>query len=239
MKKKFLVTLVLSFIFTISSLTNSIALAPNQNAFKVKPLPYAYDALEPYIDKETMILHHNKHYQAYVDNLNKALEKYPELYKYSLVELLQNIDTLPKDIQKTVLNNAGGAYNHGFFFDIMSPEKTEPSEELRVSIERDFGSFENFKEQFKQASSSVFGSGWAWLVKDSSGKLSIVTTPNQNSPVSDNLTPVIGLDVWEHAYYLKYKNVRADYIDNWFNVINWKQALENFNGGMKENKVNG
>ncbi|WP_024620089.1 superoxide dismutase [Metaclostridioides mangenotii] len=239
MKKKFLVTLVLSFIFTISSLTNSIALAPNQNAFKVKPLPYAYDALEPYIDKETMILHHNKHYQAYVDNLNKALEKYPELYKYSLVELLQNIDTLPKDIQKTVLNNAGGAYNHGFFFDIMSPDKTEPSEELRVSIERDFGSFENFKEQFKQASSSVFGSGWAWLVKDSSGKLSIVTTPNQNSPVSDNLTPVIGLDVWEHAYYLKYKNVRADYIDNWFNVINWKQALENFNGGMKENKVNG
>ncbi|WP_315166198.1 superoxide dismutase [Metaclostridioides mangenotii] len=239
MKKKFLVTLVLSFIFTISSLTNSIALAPNQNAFKVKPLPYAYDALEPYIDKETMILHHNKHYQAYVDNLNKALEKYPELYKYSLVELLQNIDTLPKDIQKTVLNNAGGAYNHGFFFDIMSPDKTEPSEELRVSIERDFGSFENFKEQFKQASSSVFGSGWAWLVKDSNGKLSIVTTPNQNSPVSDNLTPVIGLDVWEHAYYLKYKNVRADYIDNWFNVINWKQALENFNGGMKENKVNG
>jgi Fe-Mn family superoxide dismutase len=231
MKKKFLVTLVLSFIFTISSLTNSIALAPNQNAFKVKPLPYAYDALEPYIDKETMILHHNKHYQAYVDNLNKALEKYPELYKYSLVELLQNIDTLPKDIQKTVLNNAGGAYNHGFFFDIMSPEKTEPSEELRVSIERDFGSFENFKEQFKHASSSVFGSGWAWLVKDSSGKLSIVTTPNQNSPVSDNLTPVIGLDVWEHAYYLKYKNVRADYIDNWFNVVNWKQALENFNGG--------
>jgi len=113
----------------------------------------------------------------------------------------------------------------------MSPEKTEPSEELRVSIERDFGSFENFKEQFKQASSSVFGSGWAWLVKDSSGKLSIVTTPNQNSPVSDNLIPVIGLDVWEHAYYLKYKNVRADYIDNWFNVVNWKQALENFNGG--------
>ncbi len=229
MKKKFLVTLVLSFIFTISALTNSIALTANTTGFKVKPLPYAYDALEPYIDKETMTLHHDKHYKTYVDNLNKSLEKYPELYKYSLEDLLKNISSLPKDIQKSVLNNGGGAYNHEFFFDIMTPEKTEPSEDLRVSIEKDFGSFENFKEQFKEAALSVFGSGWAWLVKDSNGNLSIVTTPNQNSPISDNLTPIIGLDVWEHAYYLKYKNVRANYIDNWFNVVNWNKALENFN----------
>lgn len=233
MKRNLFLSLVLSMVLICMSAININALAPEANKFKVKELPYAYNALEPYIDEETMKLHHDKHYKAYVDNLNKSLEKYPELFNYSLIELLQNIDKIPKDIQKSVLNNAGGAYNHGFFFDIMTPEKTEVSGELKSAIEKEFGSYENFKDKFKEASLSVFGSGWAWLVKDSDGKLSITTTPNQNSPVSDNLIPIIGLDVWEHAYYLKYKNVRADYIDNWFNVVNWDKALENFGNGLE------
>ncbi|WP_285894784.1 MULTISPECIES: superoxide dismutase [unclassified Clostridioides] len=227
MKKKILIPVIMS-LFIISQCITSFAFTPENNKFKVKPLPYAYDALEPYIDKETMKLHHDKHYQAYVDKLNTALEKYPELYNYSLCELLQNLDSLPKDIATTVRNNAGGAYNHKFFFDIMTPEKTIPSESLKEAIDRDFGSFEKFKEEFQKAALDVFGSGWAWLVATKDGKLSIVTIPNQDSPVSKNLTPIIGLDVWEHAYYLKYQNRRNEYIANWFNVVNWNGALENY-----------
>ncbi|MEG1022696.1 MAG: superoxide dismutase, partial [Myroides sp.] len=180
------------------------------------------------IDKETMIVHHDKHYQAYIDKLNAAISKYPELQDYSLTDLLTNLDSLPKDIALTVKNNAGGAYNHEFFFDIMNPQSSMPKDELFKAIERDFGSYETFRDSFKKAASEVFGSGFAWLVSNSDGCLSIITTPNQDTPISSNLAPIIGLDVWEHAYYLKYQNMRSTYIDNWFKIINWDKALENY-----------
>lgn len=201
--------------------------------FKAVPLPYSYNALEPFISKEIMTYHHDKHYQTYVANLNKALANYPKYQSYSLEKLLKNLDSLPKEIYKPVKNNAGGVYNHEFFFSVMTPSKTAPSGELKKAIERDFGTYNNFMDEFKKAASSVFGSGWAWLVSDDDGKLSVITTANQDSPISDNLTPIICIDLWEHAYYLQYKNNRAYYIDNWVNVINWKKALENYNNVKK------
>lgn len=196
--------------------------------FKAVPLPYHYDVLEPFISKDIMTYHHDKHYQTYVDNLNKVLADYPKYQSYSLEKLLKNLDSLPKEIYTSVKNNAGGVYNHEFFFSIMTPSKTAPSGELKKAIERDFGTYNNFMDEFKKAASSVFGSGWAWLVSDCDGKLSVITTANQDSPISNNLTPIICIDLWEHAYYLQYKNNRAYYIDNWVNVINWKKALENY-----------
>ena len=171
-----------------------------------------------------MTLHHDKHYQTYVDNLNKALANYSEYQSYSLEKLLQNLDSLPKEISTAVRNNGGGVYNHKFFFEIMTPNKSQPTEELKKAIEKDFGSYDKFVEEFKKAAKDVFGSGWAWLVRDNNGKLSITTTSNQDSPISENLIPIIGIDVWEHAYYLQYKNNRAGYIENWMNVINWDKA---------------
>lgn len=228
MKKK-LLTLFLSVLFVFSNLPNAFASTPNYTPFKPKALNYAYDALEPYISKETMVLHHDKHYINYLEKLNGVIKTHPELYNASIYELLSCLDCLPNDVAQDIKNNGGGVYNHEFFFDIMTSKKTKPSKNLNDAIIRDFGSFDNFKEQLKKSALSVFGSGWTWLVSDKEGKLYIVNTSNQDTPISVNLNPVIGIDVWEHAYYLSYKNNRANYIDNWFNVINWDKALENYN----------
>ena len=228
MKKK-LLSAVLSFLFVFLTTFNSLGIAPEFKPFEVKPLKYSYDALEPYIDKETMMIHHDKHYKNYVDKLNDAIKKYPSLYSYSLTDLLTNLDSLPESVCQTIKNNGGGAYNHEFFFDLMTSKKTITSGELEKSINRDFGSLDKFKEEFKKAALDVFGSGWAWLVSDNTGNLSIIKTSNQDTPISQNLTPIIGIDVWEHAYYLRYQNNRANYIDNWFNVVNWNKAISNYN----------
>ena len=196
--------------------------------FENPPLPYAYDALEPYIDTKTMELHHDKHLQTYVDNLNKALEgsKYQNL---SLMQLIYNVDSLPEEMRIPVRNNAGGVYNHIFFFNGMrNSEMKVPMGNLAKAIDSKYGSFDNFKDEFKKAALSVFGSGYAWLVM-ADGDLRIVTTPNQNSPTAQDMCPILNLDVWEHAYYLKNYNVRGNYIDNWFNVVNWEEAEKNYN----------
>lgn len=228
--KKFLRLLSLTILFIPLFETLAFAKTLNTNEFTVVPLPYAYDALEPYIDKETMTIHHDKHYKTYVDNLNKAISKYPELQSKSLSELLLNIDSLPEDIQVSVRNNGGGTFNHEFFWNIMTPNSTKkPSKTLAEAINRDFGSFDNFKEEFKKASLSRFGSGWCWLLSDENGKLTIESTANQDTPLPLNLKPIITLDVWEHAYYLKYQNKRDEYIDNFWNVVNWELAEDLYN----------
>ncbi|WP_052953908.1 superoxide dismutase [Clostridium sp. C8] len=224
--------LALSIITLISLIPTALVkgTALGDSKFELRPLPYAYDALEPYIDKETMTIHHDKHQKAYVDNLNKAIAKYPELYSKGLEGILRDLDSVPDDIRETVRNNAGGVYNHEFFWTIMSPKKDQtPKGDLLDAINRDFESYDNFKNQFKEAALNRFGSGWAWLVSNSDGKLSIISTPNQDSPISTGLIPIIGIDVWEHAYYLKYQNRRSEYIDNWWNVVNWEQAENNYN----------
>lgn len=198
--------------------------------FVLPPLPYAYDALEPHIDARTMEIHHNKHHQAYVDNLNKALENYPELQKRSLDEIVMLMaqHQIPVAIETQVKNNGGGHYNHSFFWPLMKKNGGgKPTGSLAKAITDTFGSFETFQTQFNEAAKKVFGSGWAWLVyKD--GKLSVISTPNQDPVQLQGYKPVIGLDVWEHAYYLKYQNKRPDYIAAWWNVINWDQAQNNF-----------
>lgn len=192
-------------------------------------LKYSYDALEPYIDKLTMEIHHSKHHGAYVNNLNAALENYSELQEKNIEELLTSLDQVPEAIKAAVRNNGGGHYNHSIFWDIIGPNGGgEPSGNLKKAIERDFGSFEKFKEEFSKAAAGRFGSGWAWLVINKEGKLQVVSTPNQDNPISEGLKPVMGLDVWEHAYYLKYQNRRPEYINAWWNVINWKAVEERY-----------
>ncbi|WEV44693.1 superoxide dismutase [Streptococcaceae bacterium ESL0687] len=196
-------------------------------AFTLPELPYAYDALEPYFDEATMRLHHDKHHQAYVDNLNAALEKHQDLKVESLEALIEDLDMVPEDIRGAVRNNGGGHLNHSFFWEILAPKAGGPANgEIGDAIAETFGSFEDFKEAFKQAAVSRFGSGWAWLVVDEDGNLKIVSTANQDSPITDGLTPVLGLDVWEHAYYLKYHNVRPDYIAAFFDLVNWDKVNE-------------
>ena len=196
--------------------------------YTLPDLPYAYDALEPYIDEETMHLHHDKHHNTYVTNLNAAIEKHPELGEKTVEELLADFSSVPEDIQTEVRNNGGGHANHTFFWEILGPNAGgEPTGAIKEAIEETFGSFEDFKEEFKTAATGRFGSGWAWLVvKD--GKLAITSTANQDSPLMDGQTPVLGLDVWEHAYYLKYKNVRPDYINAFWSVVNWDKVNEYF-----------
>ncbi|MDT2738586.1 MULTISPECIES: superoxide dismutase [Enterococcus] len=197
-------------------------------AYTLPELPYAYDALEPYIDVETMHLHHDKHHNTYVTNLNAALEKYPELAEKSVEELIAYMDEIPADIRTAVQNNGGGHANHTFFWEIMAPNAGgAPTGSLKDAIDETFGSFEDFKNEFKTAATGRFGSGWAWLVVDN-GKLAIISTANQDSPLMEGKTPIIGLDVWEHAYYLKYKNVRPDYIAAFWEVVNWDKANEHF-----------
>lgn len=189
--------------------------------FENTPLPYAYDALEPYIDEKTMYLHHDKHLQSYVDNLNEALKPYPKLHNMSLTQLILNPRLIPVPVRTKVINNAGGVYNHRFFFDGMTNLKTEPSKKLLGAIDAAFGSFRGFQDEFINAAMSVFGSGYAWLTKNTNGMLKIITTANQNTPLTKNLIPLLTIDVWEHAYYLKHYNKRLDYIVDWSNVINW------------------
>jgi len=196
-------------------------------AYELPPLPYDYDALEPTIDEQTMHLHHEKHHNTYVTNLNAALEKHPDADPGSVEQLLANINDVPEDIRRAVRNNAGGHSNHSMFWQIMGPGGSgEPTGELAQAIDSSFGSFDAFKEQWAAAAApgAIFGSGWAWLIAASDGSLSIETTPNQDSPLMEGKTPVIGLDVWEHAYYLKYQNRRPEYINAWWNVVNWEEA---------------
>lgn len=195
--------------------------------FTLPALSYAYDALEPYIDEATMHLHHEKHHQAYVDNLNKALEGHDDLLNMEIAELLQNLDQVPEDIRTKVRNNGGGHYNHSLFWEWMSADGGEPSAELMEAITRDFESLDNFKTKFTEKAAGRFGSGWVWLTLVD-GKLVISDTPNQDSPIMDGVSPILGLDVWEHAYYLKYNNRRPEYVTNWWNVVNWKRVSEIF-----------
>ncbi len=196
-------------------------------AYSVPDLPYDYDALEPHIDEATMRVHHDKHHQAYVDKANAALEG-TDWADRDIEEVLKNLDSLPDDIRTVVRNNGGGHANHAFFWQIMSPDGGgEPSGELASAIEERFGSFDGFKEEFKNTGVARFGSGWAWLVYDGSG-LQVVSTPNQDSPISDGQTPLLGIDVWEHAYYLKYQNKRPDYLNAWWNTVNWDAVANNY-----------
>jgi len=191
--------------------------------FELPPLPYNYNALEPYISANTMHFHHDKHHAAYTNNLNAAIAKYPELAEVSAEDLLRRLDTLPEDIRTTVRNNGGGYVNHNLFWEIMGPGGGgEPSGDLAAAIAATFGSFEAFKSQFSSAAANRFGSGWAWLVVDENGKLAVYSTANQDSPYMSNHIPILGLDVWEHAYYLDYQNRRPDYIAAFWNVINWR-----------------
>lgn len=207
--------------------------------YTLPPLPYSYDALEPYIDAETMKLHHDKHHQAYVDNLNKALEGHEEFLKMDISELVAHLNRVPEEIRTEVRNNAGGHFNHSLFWTMMTPDPKlrTMNSELTTLIDASFGSMDKFKEQFTAAALARFGSGWAWLVK-SGDKLQIIDTPNQDNPLmppqltkltqSTGLTPLLCLDVWEHAFYLKYKNVRKDYIAAWWNVVNWSEVEQRY-----------
>jgi Fe-Mn family superoxide dismutase len=198
-------------------------------AFELPPLPYAYDALEPHIDEATMHFHHDNHHNTYVTNLNNALANYPDLQGKSIEELIGNLDALPEAIRTAVRNNGGGHWNHTFFWAIMGPNAGgEPTGALAAAINAAFGDFASFKEKFKAAGTGRFGSGWAWLVADKNGGLSITSTPNQDTPVMEGKTPILGLDVWEHAYYLKYQYKRPSYIDAWWNVVNWAKVAEHY-----------
>lgn len=193
--------------------------------YTLPKLSYEYNALEPQIDAKTMEIHHSKHHQAYITNLNAALEKYPELQEESLESLIQNVNNVPEDIRGAVRNNGGGHLNHTMFWDFLSPNKgQQPSEVLMDAIIASFGSFESFKEQFSNAAKTRFGSGWAWLVITDDKSLKVVSTPNQDNPLTDGLIPILGLDVWEHAYYLNYQNRRPDYINSFFEIINWEKV---------------
>ncbi len=198
--------------------------------FELMPLPYDYSALEPYIDTKTMQIHHDRHLQTYVDNLNAALSGYPEYQNWPLEKLIRHSNWLPDEIRTKVKNNAGGVYNHNLYFNNLSPnKKTQPSGALADAINSVFGSFENFKEAFKKQALAVFGSGYAWLVVDKDNQLRIITTANQDTPLTLDACPLMTIDVWEHAYYLKHYNKRADYIDDWFNVVDFDKALDNYN----------
>jgi len=206
----------------------------NHYPFELKPLPYAYDALEPFIDTKTMQLHHDRHLLTYINNLNAALKDYPELWGWSLEQLLYYNDLVPEKIRTAVKNNAGGVYNHNAYFAGMTNDATQKNQaaapNLMRQINTQFGSFDNFKIQFKTQVLAVFGSGYTNLATDQSGQLNIINTPNQDTMLSQNLAPIILIDAWEHAYYLKHYNLRADYIDDWFNVLNLSQAEKNYIG---------
>ena len=233
---------------TVALTAGAIAVAPSlvdgQNTaqggagypFKVPDLGYSYDALEPYIDAQTMQIHHDKHHSAYVENLNKALADAPDATKKMTVEeLLASLDTLPEKIRTAVRNNAGGHYNHSLFWKMLKKnENGKPSGDLAKAIDTSFGSFSSFQEKFSDAGAKVFGSGWAWLVLKDGKTLEIVSTPNQDSPISQKTTaPILGLDVWEHSYYLKHQNRRPEYIKAFWNVVNWDYAAERYSSALK------
>ena len=196
---------------------------------ELPPLPYAYNALEPHIDEQTMQIHHDKHHQAYVNNLNTALEKHPELAGKSAIELIQDLAAVPEDIRGAVRNNGGGHVNHTMFWEIMGPGGGgEPTGAIGEAITASFGSFEDFKKAFNDAGVKRFGSGWVWLIADGGGKLQITSTANQDSPLSEGHSPILGNDVWEHAYYLKYQNLRPKYLEAWWGTINWDEVNKRF-----------
>ncbi|MFS0861570.1 superoxide dismutase SodA [Fredinandcohnia sp. 179-A 10B2 NHS] len=197
-------------------------------AYELPQLPYAYDALEPHIDKETMNIHHTKHHNTYITNVNNALAGNEELASKSVEELVSNLDAVPEDIRTAVRNNGGGHANHSLFWTILSPNGGgEPTGEIAEAITSKFGSFDAFKDEFTKAATTRFGSGWAWLVVNN-GELEVTSTPNQDSPLMEGKTPVLGLDVWEHAYYLNYQNRRPDYISAFFNVVNWEEVSKRY-----------
>ncbi len=201
--------------------------------FELPPLPYDYAALEPYIDEATMKLHHDKHHQTYVTNLNGAVDKHPELGSKSPEELIKDLSAIPEDVRKVVQNNGGGHVNHTMFWEIMKPTGGgEPTGELAEEIKSAFGDFETFKKTFNETTAKQFGSGWGWLVYKG-GKLEILTTANQDNPLSQGLYPILGNDVWEHAYYLKYQNKRPDYLAAWWNTVNWEKIAERFETARK------
>jgi superoxide dismutase, Fe-Mn family len=208
--------------------TDNAATAAKARVFTLPPLTYAYNALEPHIDATTMKFHHDKHHAAYVKNLNAAIAKYPQLQSKTIEQLLTSLSTLPKDIQTTVRNNGGGHYNHTMYWRIMGPKGGgAPTGAIATAIQSQYGSFDAFKTQFNEAGTKLFGSGWVWLVNEKN-KLRIITTPNQDSPISQGLYPIMGNDVWEHAYYLKYQNRRPDFLAAWWNVINWTEVNSRF-----------
>lgn len=196
---------------------------------ELPPLPYPYNALEPHIDAQTMELHHDRHHASYVSNLNGALENNANLRNQSVESLIRNLNQVPEDIRTTIRNNGGGHVNHSMFWAIMSPNGGgEPTGAIGQAINETFGSFETFKEQFNQAGSGQFGSGWVWLVRNAQGQLEITSTPNQDSPLMDGKYPIMGNDVWEHAYYLNYQNQRGEYLNSWWNVVNWDEVNRRF-----------
>jgi superoxide dismutase, Fe-Mn family len=199
-------------------------------AHELPPLPYAFNALEPFIDEQTMQIHHGKHHQTYVNNLNAAIEKHQDLQGKSAEALIADLNALPEDIRTVVRNNGGGHVNHTMFWQMMGPNAGgAPTGAVAEAIDKAFGSFDAFKEQFAKAATGRFGSGWAWLIKSGNG-VEITSTPNQDSPLMEGKTPILGIDVWEHAYYLKYQNKRPDYIAAWWNVVNWAEVNRRFGG---------
>ncbi len=201
-------------------------------AHEVPALPYPFDALEPHIDARTMEIHHDRHHAAYVNNLNKALEKHHDLQSKSVEDLLRDLNKVPEDIRTAVRNNGGGHANHSLFWPIMSPEGGgEPEGDLAKAIRDTFGDFKSFQEKLASAAAGRFGSGWAWLSVEKGGKLRVEDTPNQDSPLSQGRTPILGVDVWEHAYYLKYQNKRPDYVSAWWNVVNWEEVAKRYAAG--------
>ena len=196
--------------------------------YTLPALPYAFDALEPYIDARTMEIHYTKHHQAYIDNLNKALENFPEFQDKPVIDILENLNGLPEAIRTTVRNNGGGHFNHTLFWSMMRKGGGAPKGTVKDAIIQYFSSFEQFQAQFNNAAKGVFGSGWAWLCVDRQGKLVVTSTPNQDTPASKGLSPILGLDVWEHAYYLKYQNKRPEYIIAWWHVIDWDYVEETY-----------
>ncbi len=201
--------------------------------FELPKLPYAYNALEPHIDTETMTIHHTKHHQGYVNNLNAALEKHADLQSMTIEELLINLNSLPAEVKTAIQNNGGGHFNHSMFWELLTPKSEgKPSGVLLEAINSAFGSFEAFQEEFNKAAKTRFGSGWAWLSLDASNKLVVTSSANQDCPLSDGLRPVLGLDVWEHAYYLQYQNRRPEYIAAWWSILNWAKIAENYDKAL-------
>ena len=202
-------------------------------SYSLPDLPFPKEALEPNIDTRTMEIHHDKHHAGYVKKLNDALTKAPELESLGLIEILSDLSKVPESVRTAVQNNGGGHFNHSLFWKILSPEKTEPQGEVLEGINSQFGGIEGLKKEFNAAAATRFGSGWAWLGLDGNSKLVVLSTANQDTPLAQGISPILGLDVWEHAYYLKYQNRRPDYIEAFWNVVNWNQVAENMKGGFK------